>query len=230
MNRKTRISKATGLAFWAAAATLTSPFLANAQSIVYECNLSGAASGNLSGCAGSSTGGYLTSTTFVKGTGLCSGVDYCGVNSNAATAVSPVEAWNICRWVDNTSSQEVFVPFKNIGEWNAFLNNLPALPAGSINISHCAVPWSHTTYAAPNTTTFTPDFGGCTSLTGNTPNLYGRTGISLVPPSPLSQALLSLAIVALHPCSRANNGLLAMWIPRRLVYQVGSSIINLVLT
>ena len=180
MSKKTRISKGTGLAFLAAAATLTCPFLANAQSIVSECNLSGGASGNLSGCAGNSTGGYLTSTTAVKGTGICSGSDFCGVNSNTTSAVAPVDSWNVCRWIDNTSGKEVFVPLKTSIEWNNFLTNLPTFTTGgSISVTHCAVPY--TVNGAPASSSVMPPFAGCTSITGNNPNVYGRTGTSLYP-------------------------------------------------
>ncbi len=186
------MTKAGGIAFWAAAATLTTPFFANAQSIVYECNLNGATSGSLSGCAGSSTGGYATSTTSVKGSGACTGADYCGANSNSNgpyAAVAPIEAWNVCRWVDNISTgKEVFVPFKTSQEWNTFLTNVPTFPSGSIGISHCAVPYSNILHPSPSTTTFTPTFGGCTSITGNAPDLYGRTGVSLVPATPIPGA------------------------------------------
>mgnify|MGYP003386363105 FL=1 len=180
MTKRTRKAKSSGLVFLAAAATLSSPFMANAQSIPYECNLSGTASGSLSGCAGSSVGGYLTSTSAVTGTGLCTGSDYCGVNSNTSSAVAPVSAWNICRWLDNTSSQQAFVPFKTTTEWTTFLANPPTFTGGgTINISHCAVPY--TVNGAPATVTIMPPFAGCTSITGNNPNVYGRSGVSLYP-------------------------------------------------
>ena len=122
---------------------------AHAQSIPYECTLSGSPSSNLAGCPSNPNPnpdppGYLTSTYAVKSDGSCSNAaaPYCGVKSNTPSAVAPIEAWNICRWVDNASPSAFFVPLKSSKEWTAFLNAAPHLLGGSntINPVGCALP------------------------------------------------------------------------------------------
>ncbi|MBI3419108.1 MAG: hypothetical protein HY053_03135 [Proteobacteria bacterium] len=182
MKKPPRRSKTAGLLCWAAAAvsaSLSTPFLAAANTIPYECNLSGTSTSDLVGCPGGGGGGYLTSVSSIKGLGLCAGSDYCGANANTSAAIAPIEAWNICRWVDNNSSTQVFVPFKSSIEWTKFLAAAPDLLNGSIHLIHCAVPYSDN--GAPATTAVMPPFGGCTQINVNNPNVYGRTGVSLSP-------------------------------------------------
>lgn len=179
MAKQTRKTSAARLLYWAAvSASISTPFQAPAA-VPYECNLSGAASSNLAGCSGSSVGGYLTSTAAVTGNGICNASDFCGVSSDTSTSVAPVYAWNICRWIDNTSVRKVFVPFRTANEWSYFLAAAPNLLGGAVSLKTCAVPYS--VNSAPATTTVTPPFSGCTSITVNNPNVYGRTNVSLYP-------------------------------------------------
>ena len=63
--------------------------------------------------------------------------DYDAVRSNIGQAAAPIDAWNRCRYVDNTStSTSVFVPFKSEVEWASFIRNHPAY----LNLVTCARP------------------------------------------------------------------------------------------
>lgn len=160
-------------------AVLVAPGFALGQTIPYECTLSGAAAGNLSGCANNTGGGYLTSLTSLTSDATCGTGTFCGAKSDTATAILPVEAWNVCRWVDNSSGQAIFVPFKTSQEWKQFRDAAPGLLSGAVSLVHCAVPYSDN--GAPSSMTVMPPFAGCTTINVNTPNVYGRTGTSLYP-------------------------------------------------
>ena len=159
-------------------ASIYAAFPALAQSIPYECSLSGSASGNLDGCANSLGGGFRTAATSLKTDGSCVG-SFCGAKSDVPSAVLPIEAWNVCRWVDNTSSNSIFVPFKTAQEWQQFRDAAPGLMGGSVGLVHCAVPYADN--SAPSALNITPPFAGCTDISVATPNVYGRTGVSLYP-------------------------------------------------
>ena len=128
---------------------------ASAQNLTYECALSGNPSRDLAGCPGNSTGGYLTSTRAVQGNNkltllgnpaapacVATAPPYCGAKSDAPSAVAPIEAWDICRWVDNTSPSAIFVPFRTSLEWTAFIKAAPTLLGGNNNVNPvgCALP------------------------------------------------------------------------------------------
>ena len=54
--------------------------------------------------------------------------------SDNGLAISPIDAWGICRYVDNDLNKSVFVPFKTAAEWSAFVANKPA----NIDLTDCA--------------------------------------------------------------------------------------------
>lgn len=148
-----------------------------ASPIVYECDLSGNVSDQLAGCANNKGGGYLTSTTALTTNGSCDVTNFCGAKADASTAVIPIEAWSVCRWVDNSDSSSLFIPFKTAQEWQDFRNAAPTLLNGHVNLVHCAVPYS----GNPQKVKVTPPFGSCSPIYVTPPNVYGRTGISLYP-------------------------------------------------
>lgn len=170
MKKNSRHSSSKAVMLWAAAATLYSPFFANAVGL--QCNLSGNASSDFAGCSGTSAGGYRTSDSAVKETG------FVGAKLDTTDAVAPVHAWSVCRWVDKTTSRDVFIPFRTSQEWTEFRNHLPA----EVTTNTCALAYSALGAPYANTT-INPPFAGCTSITYPTPDVYGRTGISLYPPS-----------------------------------------------
>jgi hypothetical protein len=196
MRQRPNIPKAAGLLCCAAFSTsftvgFASPALSQSQPRDYECALSGSQppSSNINGCPGDTTGGYETSTTSLKTDGNCdvppnAAAPYCGAKGDAPLAVAPIEAWNVCRWVDNTvgATQAIFVPFKSSAEWQEFRSSatLPhSLLGGNVSLTNCAVPYSDN--GAPPTITITPPFDTCTQISASTPNVYGRTGTSLFP-------------------------------------------------
>jgi hypothetical protein len=96
------------------------------------------------------------------------------------TAVVPVNVWNSCYYIDNSSANPVFVPFKTSAEWTAFINNKP----NAITLTGCGVPYSIS--QSSQTVSVTPPYAGCNSVNVNSPTVYERTG-TLWPTTPLSQ-------------------------------------------
>jgi hypothetical protein len=178
-------------------ATFAAPFSAAAQSLSYECSLSGNydSRSTLAGCVTDTTGGFETSTNAVEGNKVypqyCDSAHpyFCGAQTNLGLAIEPIEAWGTCRWVDNTSSTKFFVPFGRDTEWigngtnQGFLTAAQAGTLPGIGATHCAVPYSDTINGnnTPATVTIMPPFAGCTSISVNTPNVFGRTNTSLYP-------------------------------------------------
>jgi hypothetical protein len=163
------------------------PSAATDTSIAYECSVSGADAGNLSGCAsgGNGTGGdTTTSVNAVKGNasgnGSCSGSNFCGVRSDVPTALVPVyitaSGGTMCRWIDNSSNNAVFVPFASWNEWSQFTQHLPS----GVTLVHCAAPASATGFAS--TLSVTP-YSNCSTVSVDTPTVYGRTALSAWTPS-----------------------------------------------
>jgi len=74
-----------------------------------------------------------------------------GGDTNAATGFSgaksatnhaartAIDAWNICRYVDNTGSEDFFIPFNSSNEWISFLNS-PFANSAAVNLEHCGRP------------------------------------------------------------------------------------------
>ena len=185
MDNHSRTHAAPRLLYLAAvSATLSLPFPALAAPPSYACNLSGTGTATLNGCSGALGGGFRTSTAALTGNTninniICNGSTACGANSNATWSVAPIRAWNVCRWIDNVSTTEFFVPFKRPEEWAAFLSSASTVLAGALDIYNCAVPYS-VNGAAP-IQSVTPPFAGCTQINVNAPNVYGRAGLSLYP-------------------------------------------------
>lgn len=184
MGQKYNFKNARLWSYAAFCAALAAPYAASAQTVPYECTLSGVASGNLSGCSYDTGGGLLTSTTSLTSNGNCTAGTYCGAKSDTEIAKLPIEAWNVCRWVDNAtfptgSKESIFVPFRSAQEWKQFRDAAPTLLGGKEGLVHCAVPYADN--GAPSSMTITPPFASCSSITVNTPNVYGRTGTSLYP-------------------------------------------------
>ncbi len=51
-------------------------------------------------------------------------------------AKTPIDVFGMCRYLSNTSSNDVFVPFRTQQEWTAFLNNPPA----GVTAKPCSLP------------------------------------------------------------------------------------------
>lgn len=197
MKKKSRALNVTRLAIWAAAATMSSQFIGtNAFAIThdaYECSLTGAPSGDLPACpTGALNSGSQTTTNALSGAASCNAAPsaniYCAVKLPASSSAAvPIDTWDVCKWVDNTSlSKDVFVPFKETSEWSGFRDHPPTFLDGAIIQTDCAVPYSHLTHGAPATKNISSGYPACPyTVVGNTPNVYGRTGISLYPATPV---------------------------------------------
>ena len=145
-----------------------------------ECALSGVTSGSVPACPYSLGGGSLTSLTAITTDGTCSGATFCGTKSDPGSAVTPINAWSVCRWVDNNTGvngASYFVPFKSATEWTAFRNNHPQ-PA--LSLVTCAEPFAST--GAPATVSVSPPYSACSTVNNvANPNVFGRTGFSTWP-------------------------------------------------
>jgi len=179
---------------------------APAQNIAGECSLSGSPSPahHLAGCPSNpnpnpTPPGYLTSTYALRSDGTCSSATapYCGAKSDTPSAAVPIEAWNVCRWIDNTSPSAIFVPFKSSKEWSAFLSAAPNLLGGhnAINPVGCALPAGD--HGAPVRKNIIPThtngitYQDCTnSFYVSTPTVFGRTGISRYPDPPVQRKII----------------------------------------
>ena len=160
-----------------AASTATQLTSAAALDLSYECNLAGVATNGLSACANLLDAGQSSSAALLTD-GSCDG-SYCGARSDAgSSAIIPINAWGICRWIDNGNSNPLFVPFRTAKEWQMFLAAASDIRAQAV---HCAQPYALT--KAASSTVATPPFPSsrCTSVTLANPNAYGRTDISTWP-------------------------------------------------
>lgn len=61
---------------------------------------------------------------------------YTAARSKPGASAGALDVWGICRYVDNTSSKEYFVPFKSVLEWSAFLPKAD----DSMTRVHCSRP------------------------------------------------------------------------------------------
>ena len=50
---------------------------------------------------------------------------YIGARSDPGSVEHPIDVWEICRYVDNFSTNSYFVPFNSESEWKAFIDNAP---------------------------------------------------------------------------------------------------------
>jgi N-acetylneuraminic acid mutarotase len=67
--------------------------------------------------------------------------DHDAIRSNPGQAGVPVDVWNRCRYVDNSSSDKpLFVPFKSETEWFAFIGGYPEY----VSLATCARPETKT--------------------------------------------------------------------------------------
>ncbi len=88
---------------------------------------------------------------------------YDAVRSDPGNATAPIDAWatnsnpppqpiEYCRYVNNSGTQSIFVPFKSAPEWAAFLNHLPQL----VSVQHCSRKHTFTISAGPACTNPSP--------------------------------------------------------------------------
>ena len=59
-------------------------------------------------------------------------------HGDAFTPIDPTAAPGHCRYVDNSSGNDYFIPFNSSSEWFSFLDNSPS----SITLTHCAKPFT----------------------------------------------------------------------------------------
>jgi hypothetical protein len=186
MNKHSRKTSTTGLFLAAVSASLTLPFSLQAVPAdhkLYECNLSGGASAktDLNGCSNDTGNGYLTSLLPLRTAGSAEclgGTDYCAAAADTTQAPRPIDAFGVCRYVDNSNpGTPVFVPFSKTNEWSAFLNNLP----GGVTTKNCIPPYS------TGTAMISGPYAGCDSFSIAAPNVhYGRPNDSYWPSTPMS--------------------------------------------
>jgi hypothetical protein len=70
------------------------------------------------------------------------------VRDDPGSPLEPIDAWNLCRYITNTSdSTSIFVPFNTSLEWQAFINNAPSF----MSLNTCATPWQPPTPLADTT-------------------------------------------------------------------------------
>jgi len=106
---------------------------------------------------------------------------YNAVRSDPGSAIAPIDVWNACRYVDNTSSGSTgvsnFVPFHTAYEWSQFYNsyNHP----GYLSVVYCSRPFPPTTtWVVPSPSSVglsTYSTAGCGDApTVNAPTIYSR--------------------------------------------------------
>lgn len=157
---------------------------AQSSDLSYECNLSGSIADGLVGCP--VTRGPLDTvyTTIAGNTDVhniscrTSGTTgpYCGARIQG-TAVTPIEAWGTCAWINNTSSNALFVPFRTSAEWSSFLATAPSI--GGLAIIPCTEPTSSPNDPANGSAT--PPYTACNTTTIHTPDVYGHYNSSTWP-------------------------------------------------
>jgi len=64
--------------------------------------------------------------------------DAYGLRLNEGTARTPIDVHGLCRYTDNSSTDDFFVPFKSAVEWLAFLD----APVPGVTKTHCARPFN----------------------------------------------------------------------------------------
>lgn len=160
---------------------------------LYECNMAGSPNDNLPPCPSNPdpnpNPAYVASYA-IQGDGTCTGSKpFCGAKANAFPASAPIEAFNVCRWVDNAKpDQSPFVPFKSIHEWLRFVISAPTIPGGAVHVTDCAIPYMDN--GGPSSVRIVPThingtlYEGCSAFLLDTPTVYGRTGLSLYPDPP----------------------------------------------
>jgi len=80
------------------------------------------------------TGTYFR-PSFFGGGGTSRAVAALRINAGVH-AVTPIDVWGECRYVDNDSTNDIFVPFRSYKEWSAFYNN----PPSGVTLKTCALP------------------------------------------------------------------------------------------
>ena len=105
-------------------------------------------------------------------------------SSHGSKAQFPIDVWGTCRYVDNnTSSSDLFVPFRTQPDWKAFVQTAEALGSPlstNITTTPCARPYYTSVGPAvplpPGATGASPSFTCATNATAvAAPVLYGRT-------------------------------------------------------
>jgi hypothetical protein len=150
-----------------------------------QCDVTGSGGGSsVSACTGNGSNAITNDTTKSwcgVPTGFCEGT-YIGARTDPGTAGPAIDAWNYCRYVDNTGGNSIFVPFNSYAEWIAFINNKP----GYINLVTCSrpgtlpIPDDYPTY--PNGTPnpfYDPNYACDAPQTANANMPYSRTGLTV---------------------------------------------------
>ena len=66
---------------------------------------------------------------------------YAAVRVNAGTTtVTPIDAWGICRYVQNNTNQDILVPFRTEIEWKNFREQAQVAYKGQLVLSPCSLP------------------------------------------------------------------------------------------
>jgi hypothetical protein len=163
-----------------------------------ECTLSGVpetSASPLIGCTLSSGGGGTSliavgsASTAPIGTAGVNAI--WGVKADSTTTALPIDAWNMCRWIDIPStpgSKAIFVPLHTQTEYTAFINSLPG-NSSTIKSTLCSRGSANTGMPAGsvgNNVTIGAPYGTCTSAGSIAApvNVYGRTTISAYPTPP----------------------------------------------
>lgn len=145
------------------------------NSIPYETDLSGHTVGNVAGFLSDLLPNGSVNTV-INGNNSqspvhCDSSTYCGARS-LGKAVAPINAWGTCAWVDNTSSQAVFVPFRTQNEWFSFLDAANKQKIPGVTVTNCSLPYTQT--GGAQTVIATPPYAKCESTATATPIAYGR--------------------------------------------------------
>jgi hypothetical protein len=98
---------------------------------------------------------------------LTSTSTYLAGRSDPATATFPIDiaAYNRCRYVDNSSTNSYFIPFRSQPEWMALLTD--TTPPTGLGFTHCSRATTYTIYPGPRCASPSP-----ASMTVNLP--YAR--------------------------------------------------------
>lgn len=188
------------LAYLAAiSATLYTPFFANATSVTSQCNYTGSSFAyggeTMPGCpAGIAGSGTLTTTNGLRGgPGYYAGVRISG-NPGVPQPIYIVKSTGAisCRWPTYSGSTPFFVPTGSVLnyelEWQKFLDNASSQISG-LSLESCAIPYSVAGTASTQSFALpaVQQSAGCnvgTSVSFNTPPVFGKTGYSVYPSAP----------------------------------------------
>ncbi len=120
---------------------------------------------------------------------------YNAVRSDPGSAIAPIDVWNACRYVDNTSSGATaasnFVPFHSAFEWKQFYSYNPS----TLSVVHCSRPFPLSTmWTVPSPSTAglsTYSTANCSDTPSvNAPTIYNRwyssTNFGIWPTTPES--------------------------------------------